>query len=1531
MIVFIDRKPCIYLLLFSLFFFLFSPKGAAQPLSAYEGGHLITHFEKNPFLFWLQDEDGFIWGMDMNRKLIRYNGYQVETLIYSPTDTTGISGPKIRNINLESSGKVWIDYGNNGIDRFDPTKNRFEHFHQAIIAAKGENPKFYNSFLEDSRGYIWIGTQIGLYKYDQKEKVVSFELANDYTHVVFEDPNGNVWAGDPMQESIRKVFPKSGTAQESIPFPFIGDPSTFDRYSLSQPQPVDIAAKGLVFIAYIGNLYQFSSSTNAITPIIQGLHEGEMVHTIYGKDEELLVGTDKGRILKFNFLKKELEPFIDLPKASDIFDPILQTFQTKDGLLWIVTLHRTYKVLPNLSPFKTIPFPAESRLPKLASRHESLVKFNGNVYFNTEQGLVPVLSGTTAPINLVFSKTDILSASSNLPHSAEAAHTTELSTFIFREDTLRNKLWLLLYQFPLTVKLYRFDINGQKELEYVCVGRDTCFIDTYFDIDIDPNGHPWLGGWRGLKHFNPDTKELTSIYTEENGLYGVPVESVLCDSNGDVWVGHINRGLARYHPEKDTLEWFTADPNNPNSISTDYELKDVLEDSKGNIWIATIVGLNCYDKTNNTFIRYGNENGLPNEGVLKLTEDKNGDIWILYRRKIVKFNSTTQSFYTFSELSGLNAAECDLGISFGDDAGNLFYQTSEGMFYFHPDSVIIDSILPRLHFTDFQLANQSVKINDTTGILSKNINYTESINLNWDQRIFSIEYVAMEFLHTENTSYAFQLEGYDKDWRMVGGVRKATYTNLPQGTYTFKAKCRNHHGFWSEPIQFGINILPPWWLTWWAYLGYTLMTLGILYAAYSWRMRAQQKKLVMATMLNERLTQLDKLKDQFLANTSHELKTPLHGIIGIAESLFDKVENKSKEDLQENLGLIVASGRRLSSLVNDLLDFSRAKNKDLQLQLKSLDLKSLVDVTVRSCQTLLGNSSVQLKNQIAEGLPPILADDNRLQQILFNLIGNAIKFTEKGAIAVQAKKENGMIELCVADTGIGIPKEKQAIIFQSFEQADGSTAREYGGTGLGLSITKQLVELHGGQIWLDSKPREGTKFFFTIPISNQPTQLVEKIPSLENTFFRNKIKEVKLALPLAGSAEDRIRILVVDDEPINHQVLRNYLSGNQFLLTAVMSGKEAMETIELGVAFDLVLLDVMMPRMSGYEVCEKIRAKYLPSELPIIMVTAKNQIADLVEGLNLGANDYIAKPFSKEEFLARVKTQLDLHRIYSVTEKFVPNEFIRTLGKERITEVQLGDHAMKEVTVLFSDIRDFTTLAEKMSPEDTYKFVNAYNGRMGPIIQKHNGFVNQYLGDGIMAIFPHHPSDALNAAIEMQKTLATYNLQRKKAGRIAIRIGIGIHNGPLIMGIIGDKNRMDAATIADTVNTASRIENRNKYFKTSLLVSESIVKKLLKKDNYHLRFLGKEKLKGKVEGIGLYECFSGGHKQEIALKKKSLADFEEGVLFYLAKKYTSAAASFNNVLLIHPSDSTTQLFFNKAEQFRLENKADDWLDSQLRK
>ena len=719
----------------------------------------------------------------------------------------------------------------------------------------------------------------------------------------------------------------------------------------------------------------------------------------------------------------------------------------------------------------------------------------------------------------------------------------------------------------------------------------------------------------------------------------------------------------------------------------------------------------------------------------------------------------------------------------------------------------------------------------------------------------------------------------------------------------------------------------------------------------------------------EQLKKVDALKDQFLANTSHELRTPLNGIIGLSESLVDRVESN---DQKEDLSMIVSSGKRLASLVNDLLDFSKLKNFDIALQLKPIDLHSLVSVVLRINQPLVKGKSIQLINVIPKDLPAIYSDENRLQQIFHNLVGNAVKFTESGYVKIGVREdmpnfqnlaylktiENHQLQtIFVQDTGIGIPSNKKDLIFQEFQQADGSISREFAGTGLGLSISKKLVELHGGKMWLESEVGKGSIFYFTLPKSaEKAVPITKKESSISIVSLTEEAATEKEGNPIPVAATpigDQIHILVVDDEPINQQVLKNHLSAQHYRLTKAMNGKEAMEALESGQHFDLVLLDVMMPQMSGYEVCQQIREKFLPSELPVIMVTAKNQVQDLVQGLNLGANDYLAKPFTKAEFLARIKTHLNLNRINTATHKFVPREFLRSLGREHITDVVLGDHSEQEVTVFFSDIRDYTALSESMTPEENFQFVSAYNSRMSPVVHQNGGFVNQYLGDAIMAVFPKQPADALQAAIKMQKLIQKYNKQRISDGKKALRVGMGMHSGSLIMGIIGDEKRMDAATISDTVNVASRIESLTKHFGVSILLSEESLVKIrqfaslpvdslpIQEPNatrpktaelptielptdFHFRYLGKVLVKGKQQPIGIYECFDGDSLEQIDKKEQTFSVFEQGLNLYFKKSFPEAILAFKKVLEINPNDAPARLFLNKAAYYISNEVAENW-------
>lgn len=442
-----------------------------------------------------------------------------------------------------------------------------------------------------------------------------------------------------------------------------------------------------------------------------------------------------------------------------------------------------------------------------------------------------------------------------------------------------------------------------------------------------------------------------------------------------------------------------------------------------------------------------------------------------------------------------------------------------------------------------------------------------------------------------------------------------------------------------EPISFYSQYK---WLVWGTLMTFAFLTVMVI--AQRRILHAQQRAIYTEKRVVDSLKQMDKLKDEFLANTSHELRTPLNGIIGLAQSLMDGVAGDLSDKAKTNLAMIISSGKRLSTLVNDILDFSKIKHKNIELNLKSLGLYEIVEIVLTLSQPLTVKKQLQLVNAIDKDLPPVLADENRLQQILYNLIGNAIKFTYEGKVEISAQHLNNQLQVTVTDTGIGIPVDKFDRIFESFEQVEGSATREFGGTGLGLAITKQLVELHHGKIWVESTPGQGSKFHFTLSIATTPAKNLDTPPSTLNRLLaatESTAVATSVSLPNIG----QFKVLIVDDEPVNRQVLLNYLSLQNYTVIQAENGMEALTILDEDMKPDLILLDVMMPKMTGYTVCRKIREQFSLDELPILMLTAKNQISDMVEGLEVGANDYLSKPISKEELLARIKSHVHLYQI----------------------------------------------------------------------------------------------------------------------------------------------------------------------------------------------------------------------------------------------------------------------------------------------
>ncbi|XOI99225.1 ATP-binding protein [Paenibacillus polymyxa] len=398
--------------------------------------------------------------------------------------------------------------------------------------------------------------------------------------------------------------------------------------------------------------------------------------------------------------------------------------------------------------------------------------------------------------------------------------------------------------------------------------------------------------------------------------------------------------------------------------------------------------------------------------------------------------------------------------------------------------------------------------------------------------------------------------------------------------------------------------------------------------------------------LSERLLAIDSLKDEFMANTSHELRTPLHGIINIAQSMLEGAAGAVTPKQAKNLSMITSTGKRLSLLVNDILDFSKLKNSEIELKRVPVDLESVARTVVEVSGFTFEDKPVILIQQWPQSLPLVEADEDRLRQVLYNLLGNAYKYTEQGEIRLYASVEGDWVKVSVADTGVGIALDKQEDIFQAYEQSNGTIERLNNGTGLGLSITRKLVELGSGEIWVESEPGQGSTFHFTLPVMKLPLLQSHSKPAAARYVAAQGAGAKELVTRESDEQDDLTEaehtILIVDDDPVNRQVLLNLLSTERYRVLAADSGSTALKLREEFPSIDLVITDWMMPKMSGLELCRKLREHSSLSELPILMLTARGLPEDIKHGFQAGANDFLSKPVDAGELRARVRTLIEM-------------------------------------------------------------------------------------------------------------------------------------------------------------------------------------------------------------------------------------------------------------------------------------------------
>jgi len=431
--------------------------------------------------------------------------------------------------------------------------------------------------------------------------------------------------------------------------------------------------------------------------------------------------------------------------------------------------------------------------------------------------------------------------------------------------------------------------------------------------------------------------------------------------------------------------------------------------------------------------------------------------------------------------------------------------------------------------------------------------------------------------------------------------------------------------------------------------------------------------------------------------------------------------------------------------------------------------------------------------------------------------------------------------------------------------------------------------------------------------------------------------------------------LIVDDTPENIQILMGTLK-DQYAIVAAINGEKALRMAAAEPTPDLILLDIMMPGMDGFEVCSRLKADPDTRDIPVIFLSALDDTANKVKGFATGAVDYISKPFQPEEVHVRVNTHLTMSRLKrslaekneelraysegleervkqrtaelaslnSIYERFVPREFIDLLKKKSILEVSLGDQVSQKMTVMFADIRGWTTLLEKMTPEEAFSFINAYLRRVTPVIKECNGFIDQYYGDGVMALFPGRPEDAVRAAVGMQTAVAEYNRERERDKFDPISVGIGLHRADLMLGIIGSEDRLQGAVVADAVNLASRIEGLNKMYGSYVSLSDETFLALKDSSRFRHRFIDKIRVKGREDAVAVYEVFEGDPEAIAALKEQTKAEFENGLELYYGKRFSEASVHFNQVLEEHPGDLAARIYLKRCANYMVNGVPPEW-------
>ncbi len=1192
-----------------------------------------------------EDERGFVW-IGTNDGLNRYDGYSFRVYKHQVDEPSSIGDNEIRALAFQGR-KLWAGLAANGLSLLDTETDQFRHFTANTADPQSLSANEVRDLTLDGAGGLYVATFGGGLDYaadSTSGKFIHFRksagaegLAEDDIQALHLDAEGRLWLGY-LNKGISCFNPKT---------------RQFRHYRHERDAPQSLAGdsvrdiisdrKGLIWIACYGQgLSRLDPGTGTFRNFYFGpgdpdaLGDNWVKSLLEDRRGAIWVGTanagvsvwlpESGRFRHFRHDPREL--------TSISFNDVRTLFQDRTGMIWVGTSSSGLNLARQPSPGDFIHIKQRGEASGQLSQNMVMALLrdrHGTLWVGTLGGGLD----RQDPGHKGFR---------NYKHQPGNARSLPHNWVVDLCEDRQGRLWVGSHG-----GLGRFDPATESFDNFRHEPEDEHSLshDDVYIVREDRAGKLWIGTqYGGLCGFDPERRQFRRYPYGENlpgALSHYNVNDIFDDGQGRLWVGTMGGLNHASLPDAERFEVIRCEKNQSAGLPHNYVRAIIGDetDSGRYLWIGTGGGLTRMDTVHRRFETWRERDGLPNETVYAIGRDSKGFLWLSTNKGLARFDPRTQSCRNFTPADGLQSNEYNQGCFYQGSDGEMMFGGVDGFNIFYPSLIARDEAAPLPVLTQVLVHNREVKPGDTSGILDRTIENARQLELDFSQRDLTFRFTGINYQMPREHKYAYRLVGYRNDWIATDAQnRYASYTNLDPGSYRFEVKAANRDGIWSaQPASIRFVVPRPPWLAWWSLCLYVMALIGLGWLA----LRFQRRELARERALNERLLALDRMKDEFLANTSHELRTPLNGIIGLAESIVDGAAGPVGDQVATHLRMLANSGRRLSNLVNDIIDFVKLRHGDLVLQRRSLRMAQVVDEVFASLEPMIDGKPVVLLNTLDPSMPLVLADPGRISQVMQNLIGNAIKFTERGSIVVSAIAHEGMMEVSVADTGRGLAPEQVEQLQQTF--ADGAMGAVFEeGLGLGLSLSREIVARHGGSLSLSSELGKGATFKLTLPLHNEAVVDVEPVDrSIAKAIARSQIFSRTTTMPVDPGQDGHggHAILIVDDELINRQVLCNHLVPLGYHVQQAASGHEALDLLA-NEHFDLVLLDIMMPGMSGYDVCLRIRQAFSESTLPVIILSARNQAEDVARGFEVGANDYLGKPISRVELLARITTHLNL-------------------------------------------------------------------------------------------------------------------------------------------------------------------------------------------------------------------------------------------------------------------------------------------------